>query len=177
LPTDRCVAQAETIAEVSIWSQPTTAGQARWGVMSSGGFMDVVGQTSDGWRAVFPAAAQAGAFGIYRLKWIAPDAVVGMHGPCTNLPTLTINVSSTGCFVSGTPDVAVPYFDMPDQTATTAGSLNASSNFEILGKTTDGWYGIDTGSTNGYGAYRLKWLRSDASISLSPGCGTLPTIN
>ena len=177
LPTDKCVVQAETIAEVTLWSQPTTAGQTRWGSLSSVGFMEVVGVTRDGWRAVDPPQYDGTAFGIYWLKWIEPNAVVGMHGPCDNLPTLTINVSSTGCFVNGAPDAAVPYYDMPDHSSTTAGSLNASSSFEVLGQTSDGWYGIDTGSTNGYGAYRLKWLRSDANISLGPNCGSLPTIN
>ncbi len=178
IPTDRCVAQAETIAEVSVWYQPTTAGQSRWGVLASGGFIDVVGVTADGWTAVLPQYSDANlaASGIYRLKWLQAGSGFTLHGPCSNLPTILINVSSTGCFVGGTPAGDVPYYDVPHVNTAVVGSLTIDSSLEILGKTSDGWYGIDTGSTNGIGAYRLKWLRSDANLTLSPQCGSLPTI-
>ena len=178
LPSDRCVAQAESIAEISLWYQPTTAGQSRWGVLASGRFIDVVGTTADGWVATMSeySPANVAASGIYRLKWIEPIGGYAFYGPCDDLPEILIDVSSTGCYVGGTPAGDVSYYDVPNIYATVAGSLTVDSSFEILGKTSDGWYGIDTGSTDGVGAYRLKWLRSDANLTLSPACGSLPTI-
>ena len=120
---------------------------------------------------------------IYDVKWVQQNDIVGLSGSCGSVTTVLINVSNTGCFISGTPDVAISIYDRPNTSSTVVGTLALDSNFEVMGETTDGWYGVLTSSADqaqlgsgGYGALGLDWVRIDSNPTLSPTCGDLPTI-
>lgn len=59
-------------------------------------------------------------------------------------------------------------------------TLSYGSYWNVLGRTNDGWYAVDGGNLQApnVGIYRLRWVRTDARITLSgAACGTLKVID
>jgi hypothetical protein len=177
IPSATCVLQAVTLTPVDIKQEPT-AGATKWGDLIPGQWMAVAGRTSDGWIAVHPTPASS--LTIYDMVWVATSDLVQFQGPCNSLKTIHIDLPSSGCFVTGTPDIAIPTYDRPHDNSTPTGSLNTGTSYEIRGYTSTGWYGIYVGSPDvapdRYGAYGLRWIKGSISLPPGPQCGTLPLI-
>lgn len=61
---------------------------AEFGPMPAGNGETALARTVDGWLGFDPGIAQAGNIGLYRLRWIAPDAAVTKTGDCDALPVV-----------------------------------------------------------------------------------------
>lgn len=57
-----------------------------FGPLPAGNTETALARTVDGWLGFDPGVAQAGNIGLYRLRWIAPDAAVTKAGGCDALP-------------------------------------------------------------------------------------------
>lgn len=57
-----------------------------FGPLPAGNAETALARTVDGWLGFDPGVAQAGNIGLYRLRWIAPDAAVTKAGGCDALP-------------------------------------------------------------------------------------------
>lgn len=177
LPPNDCVIRNMAGMPANIYSQPSESANV-FGQLMPFDFVGVVGKTNDGWIGVFPAAAQAGAYGIYRIKWVRQIDSTSLLGPCANVQSIPINVSSTGCFMAAAAGTNVNLYNQPNIYETPFGVLTADVTVEVLLQTTDGWYAVETGTpqAGSVGAYRLKWVPTSSSTTLSGTCTAIPQL-
>jgi hypothetical protein len=177
IPNGTCVLQSATQSLVPMRQEPRSDAPI-WGDLIPGQWLVVDGQTNNGWIAVQASGVPSSS--IYQMNWVAASDMVQLLGPCNNLKTIHINLASTGCLVSGTPDLAIPYFERPYDDLIPLGTIDAGTSYEVMGRTSTGWYGISTSSpdvaSGGYGAYGLRWIKNSGSLPPSPPCQNLPTI-
>lgn len=174
-PGNECVVRNNLAMPVTVYTQPVESAGV-FGQLSPFAFERAVGKTANGWIAIFPGVANAGAFGIYRIKWLAPSSNNQLLGPCGSLPVIPIDVASSGCTITANTDVTV--YSQPNQTAAVFGTLSSGMTAEVMVQTSDGWYGIDTGtaSAGDFGAYKARWIPASGDVTFNGTCGNVPLI-
>lgn len=78
------------------------------------------------------------------------------------------------------PTDLVPMYYQPTSNSSVFGQLGYGQFVYLVGRTADGWYGFEVAALQApnVGIYRLRWIRSDARITLTGApCGTLKIID
>ncbi len=162
------------------------------GVLPANNWLSAARQDGSGWYQI----AYAGT--VVNGGWIS-NTVVVLQQPCscgpnsctvvnppppatfTPIPTATYQPPPNQCTMTVlTPSDIVNVYSQPTSDASIWGTLSAGTYAAVAGRTNDGWYGFDPGVAQAanVGIYRLRWVRSDARITLTGApCGTLPTID
>ena len=163
-----CELHAES--DVTAYMRPSTAADV-FGVLSAGERVLVTGKTADGWLGFDPGIAQAGNYGIFRLRWIAGDADMTLEGDCDALPIL-VGPPPGVCFTMFMGDMVV--FAEPVTTSTGIATLSTGDYAEVQGETADGWMRVDlsSGNTGLAGAGRIP----RAQVNFNGPCENLPVV-
>ena len=163
-----CTLTAQT--DVTVYQRPSTAAN-QFGTLAAGETAEATAQTADGWLGFDPGTAQAANVGVFRLRWVAPDADVALTGGCSGLPQAA-SVSPTACYFMAMADTAV--YSAPDNSSATMAMINAGGYSAVTGQTAGGWYrlNLQDGSLSQAGS---GWLNPNDANFNGP-CDTLPNI-
>ncbi len=118
--------------------------------------------TGDGWIGFEPGVAQAANVGVFRLRWIPPEADVGLEGACEDLPEVkgppvgvcfTMPMDEIDVYAAPDPEAEVIATMAPgDYTAVTAiGETWAQVDLSVgnLDLVAEGWIDVLTLNLNG----------------------------
>jgi len=107
--------------------------------------------------------------------------VVSTQPPPTWTPLPTATTPPNICLIMVlTPNDVVNIYYQPTLDSNVWDTLRAGTSMTVTGRTSDGWYAIGPLNLQGpmIGINALRWIRSDARITLSGApCGTLRTID
>lgn len=156
--------------EVTVYQRPGEE-SAVFGTLAAGDAQQMTQQTADGWLGFQPGVAQAANVGVFRLRWIAPDAPVTLSGDCAALPLAPV-VSPTACYFMAMSDTAV--YAQPQETADVVATIPREGYAAVTGQNAGGWYQLDL---------QEGTLQQDATAWLAPAdgnfngpCEALPTV-
>ena len=80
-----CEITPQNAGGATVYMGPNAASGA-FGMLSRGQYVEVLGRSLNGWYGFDPAAAQAGATGAARLRWVAVDTPLYGRGNCAGIP-------------------------------------------------------------------------------------------
>lgn len=155
-------------SDVTVYQRPSTeAGQ--FGTLAAGETVQATMRTDSGWLGFDPAVAQAANVGVFRLRWVAPDAAVSQEGNCNGLP-VAVAVSPTACYFMAMADTAV--YTTPDDSSAVLATIPAGGYTAVTGQSASGWYELDSedGSLQQPG---IGWL-NPADANFNGPCDSLP---
>ncbi|MEZ4672122.1 MAG: SH3 domain-containing protein [Anaerolineae bacterium] len=96
-------------------------------------------------------------------------------------PTPTYTPPPNACILSVlSPNDNVNMYYQPSTASSIFGALAYGVQVEVAGRSSDGWYAFDIAAMQApnVGIYRLRWVQSDAHITLNGAkCGTLKVID
>lgn len=154
---------------VTVYNRPSTAAEV-FGTFPAGEELPVAGRTADGWIGFEPGVAQAGNFGIFRLRWVQESAV-RLSGSCADLPVL-VGPPPGICFTMSPANT--PVYAETDTASAVVATLGKDDYAQVTGRSADNWYRVDL-SVGSLGTTETGWL-PDVSINLNGPCAALPTV-
>jgi len=125
--------------DVTVFQRPSTAA-GQFGTLAASDTVQATIRTADGWLGFDPAVAQAANVGVFRNRWIAPDAAVAREGGCDGLPLAPV-ISATACYFMAMMDTAV--YSAPDTSSAVLATIVAGGYTAVSGQSTSGWYQLD----------------------------------
>jgi hypothetical protein len=148
---------------VAAYSRPS-AEASRFGTLFPGDSVYVGARAENGWVGFAPGTAQAANVGPFRLRYVAPDAVVRLVGDgCATLPTAPALPPRT-CFEMAMTETAV--YAAPDSaTAAVMGTIPAQGYAEVTRRTASGWAQVRF-------ADRLGWIPPSA-VNFNGDCDAM----
>lgn len=168
-PVSTC--EITALTDTNAYFRPSLAAD-KFGTVSAGTKLTILGRTADNWYAFDPGVAQAGNVGIFRNRWVQASASLSISPTCANLATIYTRVPQAGvCYVMAME--SVPVRASPNASAAVIYTLTVGDYAQGMGKAGT-WIKIDLASGSVSGVTQQGWV-SEAQIGLS-GCGSLPTI-
>ena len=133
--------------------------------------MGIGSRTADGWLGFDPAKAQAANIGIFRLRWIPPDAAVTLSGDCAGVPIADWVPQPGVCYemVMGPTDVHASAEASSPVTAT----LNVEDFAAIQGSTASGWLLINGDEANAPG---VAGYIAEQDANVNGPCDSIPSL-
>jgi hypothetical protein len=128
-------------------------------------------KTADGWLGFDPAIAQAANVGIFRLRWIPPDASVNLTGDCAGVPIAAWVPAPDVCYEMVMESNSV--YAAADEGSAVNGTLNPGDFAAIIGRTATGWLQVDGDQANTPG---VKGYIPEASTNVNGPCDSIPTV-
>ncbi|MCP4426404.1 MAG: hypothetical protein GY803_18075 [Chloroflexi bacterium] len=120
-------------------------------------------RTADGWLGFVPGFAQAGAVGVFRMRWVR-ESDASATGDCASLPAV-VGPQPGVCYAMIFTDT--PVYEIPDAGTVVIANLNAADYAPAFGRSEDAWLQINTGSGD------LGWV-SFNTAGLNGPCDDLP---
>jgi len=143
-----------------------------FGNFQTGMSVAVSARTVDGWIGFDPGVAQAANIGIFRLRWVEPDADFTLGEDCDGLPTL-VGSPAKVCFTMAMEDS--PIFEMPESDADVIATLHVEEYAAMIARTPDQWYRVDLGFGNATSS-QAGWLQGDLA-NFNGLCDNLPIVS
>jgi len=169
-----CILTAQ--ADVIVFQRPSTAA-GRFGTLAAAETVQAMMRTADGWLGFDPAVAQAANVGIFRMRWIPPDAAVSQAGDCAGL-AVAPPISATACYFMAMADTAV--YSMPDETSPVLATIPAGGYTAVTGRTASGWYQLDLQDGSlakpGQAQPGNSWL-NPTDANFNGACDALPAVS
>lgn len=155
---------------ITLYQRPDVAADV-FGQLSAGESVAVTARSAEGWLGFEPGVAQAANVGVFRLRWLPPDAPADTTGDCTALPTAPI-ISATGCYFMAMIDANI--YPQPDVAGDPMARIPAGGFSAVIGRTDSGWYQLDLKDSS-LGQSGVGWLDS-ADANFNGHCQALPTV-
>jgi hypothetical protein len=127
------------LTDLTVYQRPSTLA-AVFGTLGAGESVTAGDQSVEGWYGFDPGVAQAGNVGVFRLRWISPDAAVEFSGDCELLPIAPV-ISPTACYTMAHAEVLV--YAEPDATSELVLLLPFEGFAAVTGVNGDGWLQVD----------------------------------
>lgn len=131
----------------------------------------ITARSGDGWLGFDPQKAQAANVGIFRVRWIAPDASITLSGDCAGVPVAAWVPQPGVCYemVMGPVDVHAS----ADPTSAVNATLKVGDFAAILGRTATGWLFV-----NGYQANTpgVVGFIPELEMNANGPCDSIPTV-
>lgn len=134
---EACVVTAQS--DITVYQRPSTE-SGIFGTLGGGEFVQPTMQSSDGWLGFDPAVAQAANVGVFRLRWLPPDADTSQSGDCAALPVAPA-LSPTACYFMAFEETSL--LAEPDPAAAVAATIPAEGYAALLSQAENGWYELD----------------------------------
>lgn len=142
-----------------------------FGNFQTGMSVPVSAKTAEGWIGFDPGVAQAANIGIFRLRWVAPDAAFTLNGDCGALPIM-VGPPPKVCFTMAMGDS--PILEAPHASGATIATLFAEEYAAVIARTSDHWYHVDLGFGNAI-SNQVGWL-SGEQVNFNGPCEDLPVL-
>jgi hypothetical protein len=133
--------------------------------------VEISSRTAEGWLGFDPAKAQAANIGVFRLRWIPPDASITLEGDCTSVPLAAWTPKAGVCYEMAMQPVDVRASG--DASANAVGSLAPGEFVAITGRTTGGWLAVDGDQGTMPG---LSGFIPPEAMNANGPCDALPTV-
>ncbi|MCB0017258.1 MAG: hypothetical protein KDE09_05660 [Anaerolineales bacterium] len=160
--------QLTATADTAIYQRPSTDANL-FGTLPAGEMVAPTMRSDSGWLGFDPAVAQAANIGVFRLRWLPPDAAVTVTGACDALP-LAPTIGAQTCYFMALSDAAV--LDLPDSGGNLVTTIPAGGYAAVTGRSSSDWLQLDLADSSlvlrGSG-----WL-DPALANLNGPCDTLP---
>ena len=156
--------------DVTVYMRPSEESLV-FGFVPTGLAGEVRGVTEDGWIGFEPGVAQAGNVGVFRLRWIPPDAGVELNGECDNLPVLWGPPAGV-CFAMFMEEANI--YESPSVLSPVITSVTIEQTAQILGKLGDNWIQLDL-SVGNMDIDQKGWVEKE-HIAYNGPCKDLPMI-
>jgi hypothetical protein len=111
-----------------------------FGVLSSGESVVPTIQSAEGWLGFVPGVAQAANVGVFRNRWLPPDADVSIGGDCSALPVAP-PFSPTACYFMAFSDTAV--LAEPAPAGAIVATIPGQGYAAVIGQADNGWFELD----------------------------------
>jgi hypothetical protein len=131
----------------------------------------VESRTIDNWLGFNPQVAQAANIGIFRMRWIPPDAIIELSGDCVGVPVAEWVPEADICYEMVMSPVDV--HAAADATSAVVAPLNVGDFAAVVGKTANGWLQVDGAQANAPAA--VGYI-PEAEANFSGDCSSLPTV-
>ena len=128
-------------------------------------------RTDDGWLGFDPGVAQAANVGVFRMRWIDPDAAVSQTGDCRGLP---VAPPVRPRLATSWPLADTAVYTAPDETSAVLVTITGGGYTAVSGQTAMGWYQLDLldGSLAQAGS---GWL-NPVDANFNGACDSLPAV-
>lgn len=168
-PTSAAACTLTAQEDVIVFQRPSSAA-GQFGTLATSDTVQATIRTADGWLGFDPAVAQAPNVGVFRFRWIGPDAAVAREGGCDGLP-LAPAVSPTACYFMAMTNT--PVYSAPDAGSFVQFNLASGGYAVVSGQTTSGWYQLELPLASG--EVFTVWL-NPADGNFNGPCDSLPTV-
>jgi hypothetical protein len=170
LPSGSGPCLANSSGEVTIYTRPSLLAD----IFSTVGLppdTEITSRSADGWLGFDPGVAQAANIGVFRLRWIPPDAAVTLAGNCAGLPVEPWVPEPGACYemVMGPVEVHAS----ADPASAVSATLNVGDFAAILGRTATGWLFVNGDQANTPGVIGFI---PELEMNASGPCDSIPTI-
>jgi len=157
------------IADSDVYQRPDWDAQVL-GSLETGGMVAPEAQTADGWLGFDPDAEQSGSTGLFRLRWLAPNAQVTRELGCEVLP-LVPPISAETCYLIA--QAELPVQSGPSDRSATLATLPAGGFVAFTGERDGDWLQVDLADSS-LPQSGTGWVRSDVSVLDGPCAETTP---
>ena len=168
-PSDNCI--INVIEGTSVYMRPSKESLV-FGMLPSGIVANVHGRTEDGWIGFDPGVMQAGNAGVFRLRWIPPDAEMEFTGDCENLPILW-GPPPKVCFIMMMTDAYI--YQNPDEDSPIITTVAYGDSAKAIGRFGDNWVKLDL-SVGNIGLEEEGWGNM-YYMAYNGDCSDLPEID
>ncbi|HUF40006.1 MAG TPA: hypothetical protein VMN57_15895 [Anaerolineales bacterium] len=138
-PAQAAPCMVSAVSDITVYGRPSTEAGV-FGVVGSGEAVAVTAQSVNGWYGFDPDVAQAANVGVFRLRWIPPDADAEVSGDCDLLPVAPV-LSPQACYTMA--PTAVLVYAEPDATSPLVVLLPFEGFAAVTGVNADGWLQVD----------------------------------
>jgi hypothetical protein len=132
---------------------------------------EITSRTTDGWLGFDPGKAQAANIGVFRQRWIPPDAAVTLTGNCTAVP-VEAWVPAAGVCYEMVMDKAEVHASA-DPASAVNGTLKVGDFAAIVGRTASGWLSISGDQANSPG---VNGFMADSDANFNGPCDSIPIV-
>ncbi len=143
-----------------------------FGNFQSGMSVPASARTADGWIGFDPGVAQAANIGIFRLRWVEPEANFTLSGDCDGLP-IVIGPPPKVCFTMAMGDS--PIFEEPNSATALVATLFGEEYAAVIARTADNWFRLDLEFGNAT-SNQAGWLSGD-QVNFNGPCENLPVVS
>jgi hypothetical protein len=170
LPSGSGPCQASSVASVTMYGRPSLTADV-FSTIPLTSPVEISSRTSDGWLGFEPGTAQAANMGVFRLRWLAPDATVSLSGNCAAVPVATWVPQPRICYEMVMEPVQT--HASADALSTVTGTLNPGDFAAILGQTASGWLSVSGDQANKPG---VNGYIPQAATNFNGPCDSIPTV-
>ena len=154
-------------SEITIYMRPSKSAMVFSEISGPIGRMD--GKTEDGWLGFDPGVPQAVNVGVFRYRWIPPDADIETTGNCDALPVVWGPPPGV-CFAMLMPDAKI--YQLPDESSPVITTVVYGQYAEVIGRHGDDWLKLDL-SVGNIGLDAEGWIEL-SNMSYNGECADLP---
>ena len=131
----------------------------------------ITSRSADGWLGFDPGVAQAANIGVFRLRWLPPDAMVTLTGGCAFVPVEPWVPEPGVCYQMSMGPVEVHTSANP--TSTVSHTLMVGEFVAVMGRTPTGWLFVDGNLGNVPGVIGFI---PELEMNANGPCDAIPTV-
>jgi hypothetical protein len=167
-PSVPCMGVANS--DVTVYSRPSVEANV-FGTLGSGEPITATSRSTEGWYGFDPGVAQAGNFGVFRLRWVPADADIDFTGDCDTLPIAPV-LSPTACYTMAPAEVLV--YEAPAAVSALVVLLPSGGFAAVTGVNGDGWLQVDLNDSSDP-QDAVGWV-SPGDVNFNGPCEDLPEL-
>ncbi len=171
LPSGSGPCLVTTSADVTTYTRPSLLADI-FSTVSLPPDLEIASRSADGWLGFDPGVAQAANIGVFRLRWIPPEATFTLTGNCAGLPVEPWVPEPGACYemVMGPVEVHAS----ADPTSAVSATLNVGDFVAILGRTATGWLFVNGDQANTPGVIGFI---SELAMNANGPCDSIPVVS
>jgi hypothetical protein len=132
---------------------------------------EITSRSPDGWLGFNPGVAQAANIGVFRQRWLPPDAVITLAGDCVSVPVEPWVPEPGVCYQMSMGPVEV--HASADPASAVSHTLMVGEFVAILGRTPTGWLFVNGDQANTPG---VVGFIPELEMNANGPCDAIPTV-
>jgi hypothetical protein len=171
LPSGAGPCLATSAADVTIYTRPSVLADV-FSTITLSTAVEITSLSADGWLGFDPGVAQAANIGVFRQRWIPPDAAVALEGNCAGLPVEAWVPAPGVCYQMSMGPVDV--HAAADPTSAVSHTLAVGEFVSVTGRTATGWLFVNGDEGNVPGVIGFI---AELEMNASGPCDSIPTVS
>jgi hypothetical protein len=171
LPAGSGPCLATSSADVTIYTRPSLMADV-FSTITLSSPVDIASRSADGWLGFDPGVAQAANIGVFRQRWIPPDALVSLSGDCAGLPVEAWVPAVGVCYQMSMGPVEV--HASADPMSAVSHTLVVGEFVAVTGRTPTGWLFVNGNDGNVPG---VTGFIADTAMNANGPCDSIPTVS
>jgi hypothetical protein len=170
LPAGSGPCQVTSSGDVTIYTRPSLLADI-FSTITLTTPVEITSRSANGWLGFDPGVPQAANIGVFRQRWIPPDASVGLTGNCAGVPIESWVPAPGVCYQMSMGPVEV--HASADPSSAVSHTLMIGEFVAVTGRTPTGWLFVNGNDGNVPG---LIGFIAELEMNANGPCDSIPTV-